>query len=93
MLYRQEELQILLLHTAMVYLLNDNAADIHRERTLPTESNIYTPISRHVFDIPECDLCEAIIENSQLHLGFLLGNSTDSIIHDDCYIRYCRYLS
>ena len=93
MLFEQEELQILLLHTAMVYLHFDHAVDIRREHLIPTESDFHTPFGRHVSDIPECNMCETILENSQLHMGFILGHSTDSIIHDDCNFRHCRNLS
>ena len=93
MLCKQEELQVLLLHTAMVYIHYDHAIDFCRKHPLPSESDFYTPIGRHVSDIPDCNLRKAILENSKLHMGFVPGHSTDSIIHDYCYLRNCRYLS
>ena len=93
MLCEQEELQILLLHTAMVYLHFDHAIDIHRKHSFPREPDFYTPLGHHVSNIPDCNMRKAFLENSQLHLGFILDHRTDSIVHDDCNLRLGYNLS
>ena len=93
MLCEQEKLQILLLHTAMVYLYFDHAVDILRKHPFPPESNFYTPFGLPISSIFECYMCKTLLENSQLHLGFVLDHRSDSIIHDNCNLWLGHNLS